>query len=89
MDLVEKPPSPSSMLVNGGYYLLPLEAFHALALVPPSGRGEYKLIDAIDLTVKAGVAIETMLHEGWRGNIDTQEDIERAETERAVESAGT
>lgn len=85
VDLVEKPPSPPSTLVNAGCYVLPPEAFHALALVQPSGRGEYELTDAIDLMVKAELAIETMPLDGWRVNINTQNDIDDAERRLANE----
>ena len=77
--LVEKPDDPPSTLVTTGCYVLPAEIFHACELLCPSDRGEYELPDAIDLLLTAGMTVETVLLDGWRVNVNTPTDLERAE----------
>jgi glucose-1-phosphate thymidylyltransferase len=47
--------------------------------VTPSDRGEYELPDAFDLLAYAGHRVEYTETEGWRVNVNTQEDREQAE----------
>jgi glucose-1-phosphate thymidylyltransferase len=77
--LVEKPETPPSNRAPAAFYVLPPEIFSACRLVTPSERGEYELPDAIDLLIRAGYAVETVPFEGWKVNINTESDIERAE----------
>lgn len=77
--LVEKPADPPSRCVPAACYVLPPAVFHACRLVRPSSRGEYELADAIDILLYAGYAAETVPFEGWRVNVNTEADIERAE----------
>ena len=77
--LVEKPDDPPSTLVTTGCYVLPTEVFHACELLCPSARGEYELPDAIDLLLAAGMTVETVRLDGWRVNVNTPADLERAE----------
>lgn len=77
--LVEKPDDPPSTLVTTGCYVLPTEIFHACELLQPSGRGEYELPEAIDLLAAAGATVETVPLDGWRVNVNTSADVERAE----------
>ncbi|MFB6301233.1 MAG: sugar phosphate nucleotidyltransferase [Halobacteriales archaeon] len=76
--IVEKPDSPPSTLINTGAAVLPPETMHACHLVRPSARGEYELPDAINLLLAAGYRITTIQLEGWRVNVNTPEDLERA-----------
>ena len=77
--LVEKPEEPLSTFVPTAFYVLPPEVFSACRIVRPSARGEYELPDAIDLLIYAGYGVETVPFEGWKLNINTEHDIERAE----------
>lgn len=77
--LAEKPDDPPSTLVPTGCYVLPPEAFPACHVVRPSERGEYELSDAIDLLVHAGYSVATAPLAGWRINVNTPADLERAE----------
>ncbi|WP_435065473.1 sugar phosphate nucleotidyltransferase [Halobaculum sp. EA56] len=77
--LVEKPDDPPSTLVPAAFYVLPPEVFPACRIVRPSERGEYELADAIDLLIHAGYRVETVPFEGWKVNVNTEDDIERAE----------
>lgn len=77
--LVEKPAEPPSRLVPTAFYVLPPETFSACRLVRPSDRGEYELADAIDLLLHAGYRVETVPFEGWKVNVNTEADVERAE----------
>jgi glucose-1-phosphate thymidylyltransferase len=77
--VVEKPDDPPSNLVTTGCYVLPEEVFHACHLVRPSPRGEYEFSDAIDLLASAGASVETVMLDGWRVNVNTPADVDRAE----------
>lgn len=77
--LVEKPAEPPSTTVPTAFYVLPPEILSACRIVRPSSRGEYELPDAIDLLIHAGYSVETVPFEGWKVNINTEGDIERAE----------
>lgn len=77
--LVEKPENPPSRYVPTAFYVLPPGIFPACRLVRPSDRGEYELADAIDLLIYTGRTVETIPFEGWKVNVNTARDIERAE----------
>ncbi|MFB6151389.1 MAG: sugar phosphate nucleotidyltransferase [Haloarculaceae archaeon] len=77
--VVEKPSDPPSTLVLTGLFAFDPDIFHACNLVRPSDRGEYELTDAIDLFLRAGRRVETVEHEGWRVNVNTPADRDRAE----------
>jgi dTDP-glucose pyrophosphorylase len=85
--VVEKPDDPPSTLVLTGVFAFSPEIFHACHLVQPSDRGEYELTDAIDLLLRAGRPIETVELDGWRVNVNTPADRDRAE--RRLRDAGT
>jgi len=78
VELVEKPDDPPSTLVNAGCHVLPPAVFHACELVEPGDRGEYELSDAIDLLVAAGQTVQAVPLDGWRVNVNTPADVERA-----------
>jgi glucose-1-phosphate thymidylyltransferase len=77
--LVEKPDAPPSTRVLTGLFGFDPEIFHACHLVQPSDRGQYELTDAIDLFLRADRRVETVELDGWRVNVNTESDIERAE----------
>lgn len=77
--LVEKPDDPPSRCVPTAFYVLPPETFPACRLVRPSDRGEYELADAVDLLIHSGYRVETVPFEGWKVNVNTERDLERAE----------
>ena len=77
--LVEKPEDPPSTLVPAACYVLPPAIVPACRIVRPSARGEYELPDTIDLLIHAGYSVETVPFEGWKVNVNTERDIERAE----------
>lgn len=78
--IVEKPENPPSRLVTTGFAALPLETIEACRRIEPSGRDEYELPDALTLLVEEGTRIETIELDGWRVNVNTPADVERAET---------
>jgi glucose-1-phosphate thymidylyltransferase len=84
--LVEKPADPPSRRVPGAIYVLPPAVFSACDIVKPSARGEYELADAIDLLLYADYSAETVPFDGWKVNINTEQDIERAETRLTEEN---
>jgi len=75
--LVEKPDDPPSTLVTTGCYVLPVNIFHACAVIRPSAEGEYQLSEAVGLLVQAGYNFE-IVRLGERVNVNTLDDIERA-----------
>ena len=77
--IVEKPDEPPSRLSTTGCYLLPEEIFDALDLCRPSDRGEYELADALSVLAAAGATVETVPLDGWRVNVNTPADVDRAE----------
>lgn len=86
--VVEKPEKPPSRLSTTGWYVLPEEIFDALELLRPSDRGEYELSDAVSLLAQAGATVETVPLSGWRVNINTPADIDRAERLRRKRGSG-
>lgn len=80
VDIVEKSRDPPSNLVNAGCYLLPPAVFQACHLLRPGADGEYQLSDAVAVLCRAGYGITPVQLDGWRVNVNTPEDIERAES---------
>lgn len=76
--IVEKPADPPSRLAPAASYVLPAAVFPACRIVCPSERGEYELPDAIDLLVHAGYQVQTVPFDGWRVNVNTEEDLAEA-----------
>ena len=77
--VVEKPDDPPSTLVLTGLFAFDPDIFHACHLVRPSDRGEYELTDAIDLFLRADRRVEAVEFDGWRVNVNTPADRDRAE----------
>ena len=76
--LVEKPDEPPSRLVTTGCYVLPTSIFDALALLRPSERGEYELVDALGVLVRAGATVAAVELDADRVNVNTPDDLDRA-----------
>ena len=79
VDLMEKAETPASQLANAGCYMLPEAIFRACDLLRPGAEGEYQLSDAVGVLCRAGFEFAPVELEGWRVNVNTPEDIERAE----------
>ena len=79
--VVEKPSDPPSTLATTGFFVLPEVAFHACSLVRPGETGERELSHAIDLLASAGHSIVPVPVDGWRVNVNTQDDIDHVEWE--------
>ena len=77
--VVEKPVDPPSTRVSRGCYAFSPLIFHACHLVQPTDRGEYELSDAVDLLLGAGRTVGTVPFDGRCINVNTPEDLERAE----------
>lgn len=76
--LVEKPDDPPSTLISTGVYLLPQSIFEDCRAIQPSDRGEYELVDAIDRLRERGGIVRTVTLDGWRCNVNTPRDVEKA-----------
>ncbi|WP_336133431.1 nucleotidyltransferase family protein [Natronomonas amylolytica] len=77
--LVEKPDDPPTTLATTGCFAFSPRVFEACRAIDPSDRGEYELPDAIEWLRAQGGRIETVELDGWRVNVNTEADIERAE----------
>lgn len=81
--LVEKPDEVPSRYAPAAFYVLPPAVFDACRRIRPSERGEYELADAVDLLIRDGYTVETVPFDGWKVNVNTERDIERAEQKLA------
>ncbi|MFW5964473.1 MAG: sugar phosphate nucleotidyltransferase [Natronomonas sp.] len=77
--LVEKPSDPPSRLATTGCFAFSMRVFEACRRIERSRRGEFELADAIGWLLANGGRVETVRLDGWRVNVNTAEDIERAE----------
>lgn len=75
----EKPETPPSRTVPVGMYVLPPAIVPACERIGPSNRGEYELPDAINHLLQRGYSVRTVPYDGRRININTEEDLWRAE----------
>lgn len=80
VDLVEKAESPPTTLANAGCYVLPEAVFEACDLIRPGAEGKYQLSDAVGVLCRAGYEFAPVELDGWRVNVNTPEEIKRAET---------
>lgn len=76
--IVEKPDDPPSTTTLTGFFVCSPVVLDAARLLRPSERGEYELSDAFDLLLYAGHDVEVVYADGWRWNVNTHEDVERA-----------
>jgi glucose-1-phosphate thymidylyltransferase len=76
--VVEKPADPRSTLALTGCFAFSPAIFTALELIRPSDRGEYELSDALDVLCCAGHEVQSVPLDGWRLNVNTPDDLERA-----------
>ena len=79
-EIVEKPDEPPTTRITTGVYALPDSIFDHCRAISPSDRGEYELADALERLRNYGGRIETVELEGWRVNVNTERDLERAAT---------
>ena len=77
-DITEKPDQPSSTLVTTGVYVLPESIFTHCRDIQPSNRDEYELADAITRLRANGGVIQAVERDGWRVNVNTPADRDRA-----------
>ena len=79
--IVEKPDDPPSRLANTGCFAFSRRIFEACRAIDPSERGEYELPDAVRWLLRRGGTVETVRFDGWRVNVNTPDDVERAEAQ--------
>lgn len=79
VEITEKSAAPPSNLVNAGCYLLPPAVFQACQLLRPGAEGEYQLSDAVTVLCHAGYEFVPVRLDGWRVNVNSPADIDRAE----------
>lgn len=77
--VVEKPSDPPSTTAVVGLYRFMPEVFSYCRGVTPDSRGERELTDAVDRMIHDGLDVGTRWLEGWRVNVNTPEDVRRAE----------
>lgn len=66
-------------LVAAGCYAFSPRVFDACRRVRPSEEGEYELADAINVLIRGRGSVDAVPLDGWRVNVNTPEDVERAE----------
>ena len=76
--IVEKPADPPTELITTGAYVLPPAIVEHCRAIEPSERGEYELATAITRFIAHGGVVTTARLEGWRVNVNTETDRERA-----------
>lgn len=76
--VVEKPEDPPTRLATTGCFAFSPRIFEACRAIQPSDRGEYELPDAIQWLLEDGGTVQTVRFEGWRVNVNTPQDVERA-----------
>jgi len=76
--IVEKPADPPTELITTGAYVLPPAIVDHCRAIEPSERGEYELATAITRFIEHGGVVTTARVEGWRVNVNTETDRERA-----------
>lgn len=75
-------------LVVTGFNAFSPAIFDACRRVEPSEEGERELPDAVNLLLREGRPVETMPLDGWRVNVNTPEDLARAERRLAGTGQG-
>ena len=63
--LIEKPPNPPSNLALVGVYMFDKNIFEAVNSIPPSGRGEYEITDAIQWLIDNDYSVFPHVYQGW------------------------
>lgn len=87
-DVVEKPDEPPSRLATTGCYAFSERIVEAARAVDPSDRGEFELADAVAWLLEHGGTVETVRLEGWRVNVNTIDDRDRAAAQLRAERDG-
>jgi glucose-1-phosphate thymidylyltransferase len=77
--LVEKPDDPPSTWVTRGFHAFAPRIFEACRELEPAATGEYELTAVVDRLLQAGARVETVPLEGRCVNVNTPEDLARAE----------
>lgn len=77
--ILTDPEDPPSNLTTTGVMTLPPDVFHACHFVQQQDSGIYDIYNAIEILIFSGSTIKTTILDGWRVNINTQEDIKEAE----------
>ena len=80
VDVREKPDDPPSNLVMTGFMVASPVFFDVCAALEPSDRGEYELGDAVRNTIDRGHTVRALPLVGERRNVNTQADVEVAES---------
>lgn len=76
--IVEKPKEPVCNVINMGLYSFAPDVFEVLPRVPESPRGEYEIIDAINMLAEKGSVRMEQLDGGWV-DLGKPEDIPHVE----------
>jgi bifunctional UDP-N-acetylglucosamine pyrophosphorylase/glucosamine-1-phosphate N-acetyltransferase len=63
--LYEKVEKPPSNLANAGVYLLTSDIFQAISITPESPRGEYEIVDSLQLLIDSGHAVSYQEIDYW------------------------
>lgn len=78
--LEEKPKQPRSNLALVGVYLFDRRIHDSIAVLKPSGRGEYEITDAIQGLIDGGLNVTSHIVDGWwkdTGTVEAMLDANR------------
>ena len=78
--LEEKPKQPRSNLALVGVYLFDRRIHDSIAVLKPSGRGEYEITDAIQGLIDTGLNVTSHIVDGWwkdTGTVEAMLDANR------------
>ncbi len=84
-NLVEKPESPKSNLINTGVYVFSSEIYRYIEKTELSSRGEYEITDSIRLMLEDGKNIKHTEFEEYWIDVGRHSDLERAREIECVE----
>ncbi|MBI3963932.1 MAG: NTP transferase domain-containing protein [Candidatus Kerfeldbacteria bacterium] len=76
--IVEKPEHPSGTLINVGLYRFTPDVFPVVEKLPPSGRGEFEITDAVNVLAQSGTVRVVRLRGTWH-DFSRPGDIPRVE----------
>lgn len=77
--VVEKPTDPPSTTVPRACYAFSERCLEACRDLEPGHTGEYELSDAIDLLLSRGATVRALPLAGWFVNVNSPDDVEKAE----------
>ena len=77
-DIIEKPDSPPSNLINTGTYVFSPEIYSYIEKTGLSERGEYEITESLEMMLKDGKEVRQSTFDKYWIDVGKHEDLERA-----------